>query len=141
MTSAALPPLASPLRRMALAYAAVLFVVAGLNHVPGLRDADGLVLGVFALDAFDDLLHLASALWALAAALLSARAARLFLLWFGALYLGDGMLGLLTGVGFLDAGILLQGPQSYGLVFRVLANAPHLALGGIALTAGLAWRR
>ncbi|MBC7477583.1 MAG: hypothetical protein H7317_05745, partial [Pseudorhodobacter sp.] len=93
--------------------------------------------GIFVLDIYDDALHLASALWALAAATLSARAARTFLLLFGAVYLGDGVLGLLTGSGYLDLGILTYGVQDFPLMFKVMANTPHITLGGIALLAGL----
>ena len=56
-------------RKLALVYALILFAAAALNYVPGLTDAEGRVFGVFALDMFDDLLHLASGLWALAAGL------------------------------------------------------------------------
>lgn len=124
-------------RRVALGFFVVLLLVAALNYIPGVPRAEGRVFGVFALDAYDDALHAASALWALGAALLSARAARLFLLLFGVAYLSDGLLGLWTGVGWLDLGILTLGPQDYDLLFRVLANTPHILLGGVALLAGL----
>ena len=61
-----------------------------------------------------------------------------FLLLFGELYLGDGLLGLATGSGFLDLGILLHGIQPMPFGFKLLANGPHLLLGGIAVLAG--WR-
>ena len=64
-------------RRLALGYCVVLAGVAALNYVPGVPRPDGAVFGIFALDAYDDALHLASALWAGAAAAISARAARL----------------------------------------------------------------
>ena len=124
-------------RKLALVYFVVLTLVAALNYIPGLRQPDGTVFGIFALDVYDDALHLASALWALAAALISARAARTFLLLFGAVYLGDGLLGLATGSGYLDLGILTYGIQTFPLLFKVMANTPHIALGGIALLAGL----
>lgn len=124
-------------RRVALAYAAILFAVAAINYIPGLTDPDGLAFGIFALDIFDDLLHLASGLWALAAALISARAARNFLLIFGALYLADGAMGLAVGSGFLDLGIINNGVLDLPLTFKVMANAPHILLGGFALWAGL----
>ncbi len=120
-------------RRAALAYGLILLLVAALNYLPGLPRPEGRVLGIFALDPYDDALHLASALWALGAALLSARAARLFLLLFGAAYLSDGLLGVATGVGWLDLGILTLGPQDYGLLINVLSSLPHVALGGVAL--------
>ncbi|MEI7444844.1 MAG: hypothetical protein WCK28_08145 [Burkholderiales bacterium] len=126
-----------PVRAVAAAYAVVLGAVALLNQVPGLADAEGRVFGVFALDLYDDLLHGASALWAAAAAVLSRRASLAFLRLFGTLYLADGLLGLATGSGYLDLGIVLYGVQALPLGFKVLANAPHLLLGGLAMAVGL----
>ena len=124
-------------RTVAFGYFAVLAAVAALNYVPGLPRPNGAVFGIFALDVYDDALHLASALWALAAALISARAARLFLLLFGAAYLLDGLMGLTLGSGYLDLGILNYGIQDLPVTFRILANAPHIGLGGFALAMGL----
>lgn len=126
------------LRKIALGYFVVLMGAASLNYIPGLTDDQGLAFGIFALDIFDDALHVASALWALAAALISHRASKLFLLIFGALYLGDGVFGFFTGYGYLDLGIFTN--DSLGLsftLFRVLANLPHVALGAFALWAAL----
>jgi hypothetical protein len=125
------------LRLIALGYFVALLGAAALNYVPGITDAEGRAFGIFALDIFDDALHLASALWALAAALTSQRAARVFLLIFGALYLGDGLLGLATGSGYLDFGIFNYGVLDYDFSFKILANTPHILLGGVALAAGL----
>lgn len=124
-------------RRIALGYFVVLALVAGLNYIPSVPRPDGRVFGIFALDVYDDALHAASALWALGAAWWRARAARTFLLLFGAAYLSDAALGLATGSGWLDLGILTYGVQDLPLGFKVLANAPHLLLGGLALLAGL----
>ena len=126
------------LRIIAFGYFVALMIAASLNYIPGLTDEDGLAFGIFALDIFDDSLHVASALWALAAGLISHRASRIFLLLFGALYLGDGVFGFFTGYGYLDLGIFTNpsAGMSFALV-RVLANLPHLALGGFALFAGL----
>lgn len=124
-------------RPVAALYFVILLAVAGLNYIPGVTDASGVAFGVFALDVYDDLLHLVSALWAGLAAVLSRRAARLFLLGFGALYLADGVLGLATGSGYLDLGILFRGVQDLPLGFRIMANAPHIGLGAVALAAGL----
>ena len=124
-------------RTVAFGYFVVLSLVAALNYIPGVTDADGLTFGIFALDIYDDALHAASALWALGAAVVSARAARLYLLLFGALYLADGVLGLVTGSGYLDLGIFTWGWQDLSFGFKILANGPHLALGGFALAMGL----
>ena len=61
---------------------------------------------------------------------------------FGALYIGDGVFGFFTGYGYLDMGIFTN--PSAGMSFtllRVLANLPHIALGGFALWSGLKWGR
>ena len=130
----------SILQKISIGYFVALMIAASLNYIPGLTDDQGLAFGIFALDIFDDALHVASALWALAAALTSHRAARLFLVIFGALYLGDGTFGFFTGYGYLDMGIFTN--PSAGVSFtlrRVLANLPHLALGAFALWSGLRW--
>lgn len=128
-------------RNIAFAYAAILLVVAGLNYIPGLTDAEGRAFGIFALDIYDDLLHLASAIWAGTAAFLSSRAARSFLLYFGILYLGDGLLGLATGSGYLDLGIINYGIQDLPFGFKILANLPHISLGGIAVLSAILFRK
>ncbi len=88
---------------------------------------------MFALDIYDDLLHVASALWAGIAAALSSRAARIFLRYFGLLYLTDGLLGLATGSGYLDLGIMTHGMLDLPLTFKILANLPHILGGGFAV--------
>jgi hypothetical protein len=132
------------LRRIAIGYALVLFAAASLNYlpIPGLIDAEGRAFGVFALDLFDDSLHVASGLWALMAGLVSHRASKLFLTWFGALYLADGALGLATGSGYLDFGIFVYGFYEYpSFLIKLAANTPHIALGGFAVFAAWAFDR
>ena len=72
---------------IALVYMVILLAAASLNYIPGLTDAEGRAFGVFALDIFDDALHVASALWAGISAVTSSRASRIFLRYFGLLYL------------------------------------------------------
>jgi len=128
-------------RITAFVYFVILALVAALNYIPGVTDENGVAFGIFALDIFDDALHAASAIWALIAALLSARAARMFLLIFGALYLGDGALGLVTGSGYLDFGIFTNGMLDLPFSFKIMANLPHIGLGLVALVIGLIGRR
>ncbi|MGI3185666.1 hypothetical protein [Nioella aestuarii] len=126
------------LQKICIGYFVALMIAASLNYIPGLTDENGLAFGIFALDIFDDSLHVVSALWALASGLISSRAARTFLILFGAAYLGDGIFGFFTGWGYLDLGIFTN--ESLGMSFtlpRILANLPHLALGGFALWSGL----
>ena len=125
------------LRWIALGYMFALLAAASLNYIPGLTDSQGRAFGIFALDIFDDMLHVVSAAWAGIAAWLSHRAARTFLIYFGALYLADGALGLATGSGYLDLGIIQYGVQALPFTFKILANLPHIGLGGFALASGL----
>jgi hypothetical protein len=124
------------LRRIAVGYAVVLLLVSLLNYLPGLTDSQGRTFGIFALDLYDDSLHLASAVWAGWAAWHSRTAAVTFLKVFGTLYFLDGLLGVMTGVGFLDLGIFVYGVQKMAVLFKFLASAPHLLLGGFAMVAG-----
>ena len=129
-------------RKFCFAYAVILLGAAAINYIPGLTDDSGLAFGIFALDPFDDALHLASALWALVAGLLSVRAGRIFLILFGAAYLGDGIFGILTGWGYLDFGIFTNPSLGPSLsLLRIAANLPHIGLGAVALVAGLVLAR
>lgn len=127
----------SLLQRISFTYFLVLLGAASLNYIPGVTDENGVAFGVFALDIYDDALHLASAIWALVAGLMAHRTAKSFLLIFGALYLADGLMGLATGSGYLDFGIFNYGIQDLPFMFKVMANLPHIGLGGVALFSGL----
>ena len=128
------------LQKLSLGYFVALMIAASLNYIPCLTDEDGLAFGIFALDIYDDALHVASALWALVAVLMSHRAAQTFLILFGLAYLGDGVFGFFTGYGYLDLGIFTNASAGVDMsLSRVLANLPHLALGGIAVWAGFRW--
>lgn len=128
------------LRLVAFLYFLVLLFAASLNYLPFVPIADGKTFGIFALDVYDDALHFVSALWAGIAVWLGGRAARTFLLTFGALYFADGLLGLITGSGYLDLGIINYGIQDLPFGFRIMANLPHLGLGGLAVLCGLVFR-
>ena len=128
------------LRWIAFAYMIVLLAAAALNYVPGITDSEGRAFGIFALDIYDDLLHLVSAAWAGIAAYLSHRASRAFLFYFGILYFVDGLLGLVTGSGFLDLGIVNYGIVDLPFGFKILANLPHLGLGGVAVVCSYVFR-
>ena len=129
------------LRRIALVYMVILLAAASLNYIPGLTDAEGRAFGVFALDIYDDALHVASALWAGTAAALSTRASRIFLRYFGLLYLTDGLMGLAVGSGYLDLGIMNHGVLHLPLTFKILANLPHIFGGAFAMYSSFRFER
>lgn len=125
-------------RRLCFVYMVVLMGAASLNYIPGLTDEQGLAFGIFALDPFDDALHLVSAIWAGLAGYFSKRSATLFMILFGAAYLGDGIFGIVTGWGYLDFGIFTNASLGPDFSFlRIAANLPHISLGLIALITGL----
>ena len=129
----------SLIRKLAIAYAFMFFAVVAIGYIPAFNDADGNLFGLFSLQWYDDLLHAFSGVWALAAALVSQRQSVLYFQLFGAVYLFDGVLGLTTGSGCLDGGIFTNGFRSFDdieLPTRFFANAPHLAIGGVAIVIG-----
>jgi len=129
------------IRSIALGFAVVLACVTALSYIPGLTDAQGRTFGIFRLNLFNDLLHGGSALWAAIAALMSRRAATSFLKIFGTLYFLDGAMGVAIGSGFLDLGVIRNGILDQPLSFKLLASAPHLILGGVAMYSGFVLAR
>ena len=128
-------------QKIALGFAVVLAFVTALGFIPGLTDAEGRTFGIFKLNLFNDILHSSSALWALVAGLMSKRAAVAFLKIFGTLYFLDGAMGVAIGSGFLDLGIIRNGILDWPLSFKILASAPHLILGGVAMFSGFVLSR
>lgn len=128
-------------RALGWAYFALFVAVVAIGYVPAFEDSEGRLFGLFKLDLYDDALHLASGIWAGVAAWISRDAARSYFRLFGPLYFLDGVLGLITGSGYLDLGIFLYGPIDLPLVTRIFANLPHLAIGGFAAWVGYALAR
>lgn len=126
----------NPMRRWAWGYFVLFLLIASLAYIPGFVDKDGYTFGLFRLELKDDLLHLFSGLWAAFAAWRSTRQSVLYFKLFGVIYFFDGVLGLIFGQGYLDGGIFLIGPTAIDFVTKLAANAPHLAIGGIAIFVG-----
>lgn len=124
------------IRLCAFGYAALLGFVILTGYIPAFIDQNDMIFGLFRRTWYADGLHLVSALWALAAAVVSRRASELFFQLFGVFYFADGLLGLFTGSGYLDFGILINGVLDLPLSTRIFANLPHLGLGGLALLIG-----
>ncbi|MGQ0602467.1 MAG: hypothetical protein ACT4QE_12335 [Anaerolineales bacterium] len=124
------------IRQLAIVYALMFFFIASLAHLPGFVDAEGYTFGLFRLELHDDLLHLFSGLWAAFAAWRSTQQSVLYFRLFGLIYFFDGVMGVIFGQGYLDAGIFRFGPTAIELTTKLAANAPHLAIGGIAIAIG-----
>ena len=123
-------------RAFGWAYFLMFILIAAIDFVPAFTDDAGRLFGLFTLDLYDNSLHLASGLWAGAAAFWSAGAARAYFRLFGPLYFLDGLMGLAVGSGYLDGGIFLYGMLDLPLQIRFFANLPHLLIGGIAIWVG-----
>jgi hypothetical protein len=118
-----------------------LLFAAATDYIPAFIDAEGRVFGIFHLDVYKDALHVASGLWALAAAAISRNAAVQFLRIFGTLYFLDGVMGVFTGSGFLDLSIIIEGVRNVPVSLKVLSSLPHLALGFFGIVVGWSpWR-
>ena len=124
------------IRKMGLVYAAMFIFVVALGYIPGFTGADGQLLGLFVIELRDDILHLASGIWALLAALHSTRATVFYFKAFGIVYFLDGLVGVITGYGYLDGGIFFAFHPPPDLLVRIAANIPHLAIGGLAIFIG-----
>lgn len=124
------------IQKLAIAYFAMFMGVVALDFIPGLKDADGYLFGLFALDFYDHSLHFFSGAWALVAGLVShAQAVRYFKI-FGTVYFLDGVVGSIFGNAYLDFGIFQYGVTDWSPVVKILASLPHIAIGGIAVTIG-----
>jgi hypothetical protein len=123
-------------RVWAWGYVALFCAVVAVGYIPAFIDRNDMIFGLFRRTWYADGLHLASALWAAIAAIVSQRAAHNFFRIFGPLYFLDGVLGLLTGSGYLDFGIFINGVLQLPLQTRFFANLPHLVIGGVALLVG-----
>lgn len=131
----------TPTQKLAWFYAVMFTVLGSLSYLPWINDKNGVTLGIFSLQWYDNLLHYASGAWAAFAAWRSHRDAVFYFKLFGIIYGLDGVLGFFTGLGYLDAGIFLNDivPMSWGLKFA--ANIPHILIGGIAVVIGFVFAR
>lgn len=118
-----------------------LLFAAATDYIPAFIDAEGRVFGLFQLDIYKDALHVASAAWAIAAALVSRQASIFFLRVFGTLYFLDGVMGVFTGSGYLDLSIFIDGVRSTSAYVKFASSVPHLVLGMFGIVTGFSARR
>ena len=124
------------IQNLAWLYAAMFTVLGSLRHIPWINDANGVTLGIFSLQWYDDLLHYASGAWAAWAAWRSFKDSTFYFKLFGIIYGLDGVLGFFLGQGYLDAGIFIYGYTPLSWSFKFFANIPHITIGSIAVFIG-----
>ena len=117
-----------------------LLFAAATDYIPSFLDSEGRVFGLFHLDIYKDALHVASAAWAIAAALVSRQASIFFLKVFGTLYFLDGVMGVFTGSGYLDLSIFIDGVRSTSAYVKFASSVPHLVLGMFGIVTGFSAR-
>ena len=117
-----------------------LLFAAATDYIPAFIDAEGRVFGLFHLDIYKDALHVASAAWAIAAALISRQASIFFLKVFGTLYFLDGVMGVFTGSGYLDLSIFIDGIRQTSAWVKFASSVPHLVLGMFGIVTGFSAR-
>lgn len=117
-------------------YAVMFVLIVALNYIPAIHDENGLMFGLFHLDPIDDLLHLASGIWAGVAVWKSFGATVKYFRYFGIIYFADGLLGMIIGKNYLNLHVFTTQPAFEGIVTRFFVNLPHLVIGGVALILG-----
>jgi hypothetical protein len=105
-----------------------LFIVI-LSHWPGLTDAQGRLLGLFAIDPVDDIFHLISGLLAGVVAWRSHTWSVNYFKYAGIPYAIDAVTGLLFGVEFLNGEVFTEGFHPADLsLHNLLRNLPHILI-------------
>jgi len=129
------------IQKLAWVYAIMFGLLGSLSYIPFINDENGVTLGIFSLQWYDNMLHYASGLWAAIAAWRSFKASEFYFKLFGIIYGLDGVMGFFLGQGYLDGGILLKGITDLDWSFKFFANIPHIAIGGFAVFVGFVLSR
>jgi len=107
------------IQKIAIGFGAIMLIVGVLGFVPGITH-DGLLLGIFAVNAVHNVIHLITGITAIAVGLSSEKATRLFFQLFGVVY---GLVAI--------AGLFMGDKPILGLV--AVNHADHALHAGIAL--------
>jgi len=129
------------IQKLAWFYAVMFTVLGSLSYIPFINDENGVTLGIFSLQWYDNVLHYASGLWAAIAAWRSFKASEFYFKLFGIIYGLDGVMGFFLGQGYLDGGIFLKGVTDLDWSFKFFANIPHIVIGGFAVFVGFVLSR
>jgi len=113
-----------------------LFIVA-LSHWPGLTDAQGKLMGLFAIDPVDDIFHLISGLLAGIVAFKSHGWSIAYFKYAGIPYAIDAITGIGFGVEFLNGDVFTEGLSRPDLsIHRIFVNTPHILIPATMLWIG-----
>jgi hypothetical protein len=130
-------PKPSPIQWLAWFYCINFLAIVALSHWPGLTDADGKLLGLFAIDPVDDVFHLLSGLVAGVVAWKSHRWSVNYFKYAGIPYGIDGITGLFFGVETLNGEIFTEGFHRADLSMQnFFRNLPHLLIPATMLWIG-----
>ncbi|QYJ17039.1 hypothetical protein Rxycam_02876 [Rubrobacter xylanophilus DSM 9941] len=118
-------------RTVALVLGVVFLLIGILGFVPGVTTGEGYLLGIFAVNALHNVVHLAVGVLGIAAYYWE-RYARLYCQVLGVVYLVIGVLGFIPG-------ITVGGDMLLGIIHVNLAdNLLHLVVGAVAAYFGFA---
>ena len=109
---------------MAWIFGIVLLAVGILGFVPGITSADGMLLGIFQVDAMHNIVHLLTGLIAIGAAMGTGMYASLYFKVFGVVY------ALVAILGFVMGGSVL------GMMMNMADNLLHVLIAAFALYVG-----
>lgn len=119
----------TPIQGLAWFYCANFLFIVTLSHWPGLTDAEGRLMGLFAIDPVDDIFHLISGVLAGVVAWKSHTWSVNYFKFAGIPYGVDAVTGILFGVEFLNGDVFTEGLKSPDLsVHRLLVNLPHILI-------------
>ena len=119
----------SVIQWLAWFYCANFLFIVVLSHWPGLTDAQGRLLGLFAIDPVDDIFHLISGLLAGVVAFKSRSWSVNYFKYAGIPYAVDAITGILFGVEFLNGDVFTEGLHRADFSLQtVLRNGPHILI-------------
>lgn len=115
-------------QKLAWIFGIVTLAVGVLGFVPGITTAEGLLLGIFQVDAMHNIVHVLTGIVAIGAAMGSGMYARLYFKVFGGVY------ALVAVLGFVMAGNVL------GMMMNMPDHLLHVAIAAFALYVGFAMK-
>jgi len=117
------------------------FGIVALNYIPGIHDSNGFMFGLFKLDPIDDVLHLATAIWAGIAAYSSFHQSSTYFKIFGIFYFSDAIFCMIFGQCLGDFTLFTHSHDivilnASNFMDRLPLNIPHMLIGGLAIFIG-----